>query len=178
MDKRVEKFNALIKRIAKGDSTALDVIYDEFGGILLMIAKKYLTDKSLAEDVLSEALYKLVKNSKKFDSKKNGLNWIFKIIHNQAIDVNKKQNPFYYAENIEDHPEISAAIFSNENIISRMDLRYALHKLNEDESKIIYYKYWEQLTVREIAEKVHKPRSTVQHIIKQSMQKIEKELKD
>lgn len=41
-------------------------------------------------------------------------------------------------------------------------------------SILLYLKYWESLTVREIAEKIHKPRSTVQYEIKGIINKLKR----
>ena len=87
MDKLVTRINKLIVRISKGDIRALDELYDLTSRMLLVMAKKYLYDKSYAEDLVSETYYKLVKNAEKFDATQNGLNWLYKIIHNEAINI-------------------------------------------------------------------------------------------
>ena len=80
MDELVKKFNHLVKRIAQGDISALDEIYEQYGGLFFVMAKKYINNKSLAEEVVSEALCRVVRSAKKFNTSQNGLNWIFKII--------------------------------------------------------------------------------------------------
>jgi len=40
MDERAELANNLILRIAKGEIGALDILFEEFGGLLFAMAKK------------------------------------------------------------------------------------------------------------------------------------------
>lgn len=66
-DQRVKQFNGLIVRLARGDISALDALYEGYGGLLNAMAKKYLSDKALSDDVLSEVFCKFVKGAKSFN---------------------------------------------------------------------------------------------------------------
>lgn len=171
LDERVKQFNALVERIAQGDISALDEIYDGYGGLLYAMAKKYLIDKSLAEEVLGEVFCKLVKNAKSFHKHKNGLNWIFKIIKHTCLDKNKREARIPTV-NVEEPFDLTDIVNSPENNIENIDLYSALKTLTDEENEILYLKFWEGLTVREIAKRIRKPKSTVQYILEQSLKKI------
>lgn len=171
LDERVIQFNMLVERIAQGDISALDEIYNEYGGLLYAMAKKYLIDKSLAEAVLSEVFCKLVKSAKSFNRRKNGLNWIFKIIKHTCLDKNKQETKIATV-NIDEQFNLTDIVNSPENKIENIDLYSALKTLSTEENNILYLKFWEGLTVREIAKRIHKPKSTVQYILNQSLKKI------
>ena len=53
-----------------------------------------------------------------------------------------------------------------------------MEKLSDYENRLLYYKFWEGLTVREIALKLSKPRSSVQYDIKNTMEKLNKLLNE
>lgn len=92
MSKDIKKVNALIARIQAGDKKAPDLLFAEIGGLLLNVAKKYLYDKSLAEDLLSDVFLELYSSgAKTFDSSFNGLNWLFTIVKNKAYHYNLKE---------------------------------------------------------------------------------------
>lgn len=173
MDYKVEIVNKLILRISKGDINALDELFEEVGGLLFAMAKKYLTDKSLAEDLVSEIFYRLAKGIKRFDGQKNGLNWLFKSIHNEAVNWNKKYNPNSF-DSIDEHQDLADIIISIDE--DKISLHDALKTLSETENQILYYKFWEGLTVREIAKKIKKPRSTVQDMINGALERVRQSL--
>ncbi|MFW6016613.1 MAG: RNA polymerase sigma factor [bacterium] len=171
MDKKVKRLNKLIKEIAKGKIQSLDFLYCEFGGLLYIMARKYLYDKSLAEDLLSDILLNLVKTAHQFKDGENGLNWLFKSIHNAAINMNKRQTHFIM-ENIDDHTNLQDILYSENKCINNILLAEAMSILDKNEKEIIYKKYWEGLTVREIAKAIKKPTSTTQRIIKIALEKM------
>lgn len=172
-DKKITRFNRLVRKLKKGDLTALDSIYDEYGGLFFNYAKKYLYDKSYAEDLLSEVFCKLIKNAEKFDFGRNGLNWAIKIIKNEAINHNIKEKQFLSYDESKDITTVFDLLEQTENNIILSD---ALKTLGELERRILYEKFWEGLTVREIAENIGKPPSTTQDILKKALSEIEKKL--
>lgn len=176
MDDKVLKVNSLILRIAKGGKDALDVLFAEFGGLLLAMAKKYVWDKAKAEDVVSEVLLRLVRSAKNFKDKHNGLNWLFKSIKNEAINVNKRDGR-QAADNIDDHLDIRGVLDISVQITDRLALAQALEHLNPLERRALYLKFWEGLTVREIAKVMKLARSTTQDIIGGALKKLENDLK-
>jgi RNA polymerase sigma-70 factor (ECF subfamily) len=149
----------------------LDRLFEEVGGLLLSMAKKYLVDKSLAEDLTSEILARLSKRAGRFDVKKNGLNWLYKSVRNEAINRNKKTGKIR-CDNIDDHRDLADVITPLDNSIDSIMLRDALKKLPTAESQVLYYKFWEGLTVRDIAAILKKPRSTVQNLIDKALKNV------
>lgn len=175
MDRLVKKINGLIVRISKGDTDALDELYSLTGRMLLSMAKKYLYDKNFSEDLVSETYYKLVKNSKSFDGSKNGLNWLFKIIKNGAINFNLRNNP---AGIVSFDDALNANVKDDiDDWLDEILIENALHQLSEDEKRIIYMRYWEGLGINEIAALLNKPLSTAYDYIKRVLKKLKKLLK-
>ncbi len=175
MDKLITKFNKIVIMIGRGEVQALDELYNAYGGLLYSMAKKYLADKSYAEDVVSEVFCKIVKYSPKFDQKQNGLNWAFKIVKNTCIDWNKK---YGYSEDLSECESLTSVLPSQEDVAARADLKNALSFLSDEENAILYFKYWEGLTVRQIAEKLNKPKSDVQYVYKRAIKKLAQILDD
>ncbi len=181
MDNRALRCNKLLNRIKKGDEKALSNLFIEFGPLFLNIAKKYLFDEKYAEDLLSEVFLDLIKyRAGSFNENKNGLNWLFVIIKKKAFNYNSK-----YSDRVLDIGDLenSKSLIEFINIENQYD-KYldniiivdSLKKLNEYENMILYYKYWENLTIREIAKKLDKPKSTIHNDIKTVLKKIKKDI--
>ena len=67
----------------------------------LFIAKNYIKDDLLAEDVVQDSFLDIVKNIKKYE-KNNGYGWICKIVKNNALNALKKENKLLKHKNIRD----------------------------------------------------------------------------
>ncbi len=174
MDKLVTRINKLIVRISKGDIRALDELYDLTSRMLLVMAKKYLYDKSYAEDLVSETYYKLVKNAEKFDATQNGLNWLYKIIHNEAINFNKKHNLSPDCELTDKAVNTTECI---DGWLDKILLQDALKQLSIEEREIIYFRYWEGRSLKEIAIMLNKPLITTYDYINSILKKLKKLIK-
>lgn len=174
MDKNVKRVNKLIIDIGKGKIKSLDKLFLEFGGLFFLMAKKYLFDKSYAEDLVSDIFLKLVKNSKNFKPEENGLNWLFKSIKNAAININLRNNRLKM-ENIENHFEIYD-IYCEEDLYNSILIKDALEILDFSEKRIMQLKFWEGLTVREISIILKKPVATTQRQITAILEKMKNKI--
>lgn len=170
MDGIIGEINKLIVRIGKGDIKALDKLHCEIGRMLLFMAKKYLYDSNCAEDVVSETYLKIVRSAKTFDRNKNGLNWIYKIIKNTAIDFNKECGKTI---ELKENTEREWA----EDWLCGICVRETLDKLSDGEKELIYMRYWYGYSLKEIAERQNSPLSTVHGKLKSVLKKLEKTLK-
>lgn len=179
MDSRVLRVNNLIIKIQRGDEKALDALFIEFGALFLSMAKKYLFEKGYAEDLLSEVFLELWRSgAKSFNANFNGLNWIFTIIRNKAYKCNGVHHDTVPKEEIENQRLLLHIMSYNDEdfdkLIDVIQLKDALQSLSNYENELLYYKYWESLTIREIAIKLHKPRSTIHYEIKIILNKLKK----
>lgn len=173
MDKLVAKINKLIVRISNGDDNALNELFLLTRRMLLFMARKYLYDKSYAEDLVSETYYKIVKYSSAFDVSKNGLNWIYKIIHNEAINHNNKNRGQVSCELDENIGSISYV----DELLDKVLVQNAITALTSEEKYVIYLRYWEGFDLREISDKIDKPLTTTYDFLKRIHKKLHKFIK-
>ncbi len=146
---RVKRANKLIGDIALGRIEALDMLYQEYGGLLLLYARRYLFDTSYAEDLVSDLLVKLVGTASQYKAGFNGLNWMYKSIKNMAYNHNKHSGKIAF-DNIDDHTEL-ASVFAEEQLLDGIVLHHALSQLDSVSVQLLHLKYWQGLTIREIA---------------------------
>jgi RNA polymerase sigma-70 factor, ECF subfamily len=61
---------AILKRIAEGDASAVEDFLDKYGGLVWSIARKMLRDTNEAEDTVQEIFVDIWKNASRFDETK------------------------------------------------------------------------------------------------------------
>ncbi len=171
MDKLVKKVNREIVKIAKGKTDALGSLYELTSGYLLSMARVYLGDKSLAEDVVSEVYLKVVKNAYRFNADMNGLNWLYKITKNTSLNINSQR-----ARNVQalDAAMNIADIFdimSDYNLL-KGKLIDEVRRLEKEERHLLYLRYWQGLTIKEIALQIGKSPSYTHDLIKKILKKL------
>lgn len=168
--------NIYIERISKGDTLALSELYRLIGGRLLAIAQGIMRNKYNAEDVLHDSLIKLVRYAKNFKIGTNGYAWICKIVKNTALNKLKSEH-LRRAEDIDDIFGLSDGRDYFEVSATTFDVKNALLQLEPKERLIIWLKYYNDMTVREIAAETGMKKTTVQDCIKRAEQKLSKLLK-
>ena len=170
-----EKLNRLIIAVANGSAESLDGILALAGGKMLAVALSYV-GRSYAEDVLHDSFIKIARFAKGYRPGMSPYGWIMKIVRNTALDYIKSkkirkevsQEEFYSLSSLDYSPE------KRENAIA---LEQAMKKLEIDERKVIYYIYYLDLTVREIADELDMSKSAVQRLKDKAEEKLKNLLK-
>ena len=88
----------LIVRLAKGDESALNLIYKNFGPRLFSVALGILRRKEAAEDALQEAFIRIVEYAGTFKDGTNGYAWLCAVVRNTSLNVLKKERVFQCAD--------------------------------------------------------------------------------
>lgn len=187
MSKHKRKINKLLELLKNSKDTCpkevrntyLKELYDMTYNHLLIVAGAYLVDKSEREDVVNAAYMKALQYIKSYDTEKDGYNWLCKIVQNIAYDFNKQKKPVEsYTDKVYTQEEKKVdELF--EVWIEISELYETINLLPKIEQKMIYYRYWEDMTYNEIAEKLGIKRTVVYDTIKRSIKKIsEKIMKD
>ena len=89
----------LIRGCVKNDSASQKKLFDTYAGKFMTIAKRYMKEDMLAEDVLMEGFYKIYTNIKSFKGDGSFEGWMKRIFINTALEfyrVNK--NHMYHSD--------------------------------------------------------------------------------
>ncbi len=164
---RVENCKNLITRIQNGEVEAFNLLYCDYGEIFLSVARMYLYDKSYAEDLLNDVFIDLLKSkARSFDNTKNGFNWIITVIKNKAFKYNRN-NSYKYLLMEEMEDTVTYAVQYNrvvddiDYILNKVYMTGILKEFSIYQSMLVYYKFWQELTIKEIAKIYNKPISTI-----------------
>ena len=175
-DEERSLINDLLNRIKNGDELALEQLYLTASGRMLSVALGIMRNIDLAKDVLQDSFIKIAANCDKFFGG-NGYAWICKIVKNTAL--NKRAS-----EKIRTHSDIDSFFdlsddedfsYNSDNTIIIKD---AMMNLSSKERHAIWLKYYNEMTVREIAIELDLAKSTAQDIISRAETKLKTLLKD
>lgn len=158
-------------------------IYDEYFPKIYNYIFYRLMSREDTEELVSEVFLKVVGNLEQFDSEKAQFKtWIYRIAQNTLIDFYRTRKPEASLddENVDWEPSVDFEA-QLESITSpkRRAIYQALTKLKERERMIIYYRFFEGYTNREIAKLLRMNESTVGTVLNRALKKLKTdELRD
>ena len=82
----------LIRRIAKKDQSAIDVLFARYQLRLIRFLKRMVKNDAIAAELTSEVFMKLWRHAGTYSGKSTVSTWIFRIAHNEAISYLRKRS--------------------------------------------------------------------------------------
>ncbi len=169
----------IVAMVQSGDLESFGILVERYEDKLKRYAKKFLVGIEDIEDIVQEIFIKAYTNIKSFDRDKKFSSWIYRIAHNELVNLLKKKERaplfFFDADTIFPHPvseekadkktrqdEIKTII---ERCLDQIPIKYR-------EPLILFY--FEELGYGEIAEIMHLPLSTVGVRLKRGKKMIKK----
>ena len=170
---RAEEDEQLIGRLATGDTTALDPLYDRYAGLVFALVLRILGDRQAAEDLLQEVFVRAWQRAGTYQQTRGRVTtWLLGIAHNLAIDEVRRQRrrPQGVAEReADDADEPLLSLPSTDPDVAdqawerlrRARISAALGQLPAAQRAIIELAYFEGYTQSEIAVRLGEPLGTV-----------------
>ena len=164
------QLNALLSLLRKGHAEALDEIYLAVGRRMYALARG-IVGPADADDVISESFIKIARGIRSFREDTNGYAWVMRIVRNTAFDFLRKRK-MRAEENLDAFFHLTDERYSPERRMEALALEEAIQKLTEAERKMIYYRYYLDLTVREIALETGMSKSAVARAAQNAEEKL------
>lgn len=151
----------LVKKIRTKDTELYAILVERYQKKLLRYANNLIHDTSKATDVVQDSFVKAFININSFDGKKNFSSWMYRIVHNEAMNAvkkYKKEIPFWEGfdfqsdENIEDDFEQKEHFYAVKKCLHEIPVRYS-------EPLILFY--FEKKSYEEISDILRIPKGTV-----------------
>ena len=177
---------ALVTRVARGDSAALEVLYDRYAATVLGICLKVIGEQSLAEDILQETFWRVWQSAATYQAERGTFTgWLFRIARNLAIDSYRRRNVRPQAiisadgsdpilEETAD-PNSDVAEQAQSSLMNRQ-VRKALAALPGVQRQVIEMAYFYGMTRQEIAEATGEALGTIHTRARLALQKLRGEL--
>ncbi|MFH0951823.1 MAG: RNA polymerase sigma factor [Patescibacteria group bacterium] len=156
---------AVVKRVQEGYKQEYRTIVNRFEAKLLRYASYLVRDKEQAADVVQNAFIKAFINLQGFNTKRKFSSWLYRIVHNEAINEIKKHRREISLEDNDWIKEIKSDDDSIEETLDKKEaagiLKESLDKIpvNYRESLTLYY--LEDKSYEEISDILHLPLGTV-----------------
>lgn len=171
----------LIAAVARGESQALEVLYDRYSGVVYRLAFRMLKHREQSEEIVQEVFWRVWRRSASFERERGRVaQWIFGIAHNLCIDemrrMRARPNPVYDDENhpviqqlIDDQVDVPAAAWASEQ---RRVIVSALASLPSAQREAIELAYFGGLSHQEIADQLDRPLGTIKTRVRLGLQKL------
>ena len=177
---------ALIAQVARGDSAALEALYDRHNSTVLGLTLRMIGDQALAEDVLQETFWRVWKSADTFQSQRGSFtSWLFRIARNLAIDVYRRNNvrPQVMPDSDDSvsvldrtpDPDMDVAEQA-QAVLQNKQVRGAMSSLPSVQRQVIEMAYFYGMTRQEIAEVTGEALGTIHTRARLALQKLKEEL--
>lgn len=177
---------ALMERVANKDQQAFAELSEKYSALIFSTAFKVLNHYEDTEDVMNEVLTTIWKKADTYKSKKGSLvTWICTTARNRAIDrVRSVQRRSALYDRFEEklEGEVPEKRSSGRDELYKSDARSVLHNavvnLSPEQREVIELAYFEGLTQKQIAERIHSPLGTVKARIRRGVERLRSSLND
>lgn len=152
---------AIVEQIRSSDQELYAILVERYQHKLLRYAQNLIHDEHKANDVVQESFIKSFINLQGFDTKKKFSSWIYRIVHNEAMNsIRKHQKEISLPEDFEfASSENIEADFEQQEIVDAVQTR--LKELPIIYAEPLALRYLEEKTYEEISDILHLPMGTV-----------------
>lgn len=162
-------FEEQVKLAIKGNEKAFENLMDACKEGLYRTAFAYVKNEQDAVDILQETVYKAYISIDKLKEVKYFKTWITKILINNAINfINKNKKIVYITEDVSNNTNSH----EGNKIDERLDIMSSIDKLEDKYKNVIILKYFQDLTISEIAEVLNYPIGTVKTYLNKALSKL------
>lgn len=178
---QADTVDALLTRVATGDSDAFSGLYDATAPRLLGLITRILVDRAQSEEVAQEVFLEIWQMASRFDSEKgSAISWMLRIAHRRAVDrVRASQSDRDRDVRIGIRDTVTgydSVAESAETRIESEKVKDALGRLTDLQRQAVTLTYYGGYTQRELADILKIPLGTVKTRVRDGMTRLRDEL--
>ena len=177
---------SLAARVSRGDSAALETLYDRHGATVLGLALRIVGERTSAEDIVQETFWRVWKSAVSYQPQRGPfVGWLCRITRNLAIDLYRRRNvrpaEMYGKENsvsvLDTAPDPKMDVAAQaQSELENKQIQNALSSLPGVQRQVIELAYFYGMTRQEIAEATGEALGTVHTRARLALQKLREEL--
>jgi RNA polymerase sigma factor (sigma-70 family) len=174
----------LVELVAGKDAGALEALYERYGRAAYSLARRILTEETLAQDVVQEVFLSLWRDAGRFDAGRGTVaTYLLSMTHHRAVDAVRREENLRRWRTSDAGLELEAdpkARVEDEVEASerRAEVRAALKDLPDAQREALLLAYFGGYTQREVAALVGVPLGTVKTRMAAGMRKMKEALRD
>ena len=157
--------DALVGKVARGDSGAFESLYDAMGASVFGVARRVVRDPNRAEDVAQEVFLEVWRKAPSFDDARGSAKtWIMTIAHRRAVDAVRRNESQKKYDGARRSPTRSATTSRPTRVIKDEEhgaVRDCLETLTELQLESVRLAYFNGYTYAEVATLLDKPLPTI-----------------
>lgn len=147
----------LIEQTLEGDTKSFGILVEQYQRFVFTIALRMLKVREEAEEVAQDTFIKAYESLSSYRGESKFSSWLYSIAYRKALDRIRKNSRHQTSELLEDITEGEVAHMENalvqlENKERSAKIKECIMKLPEVEAALITLYYFEEQSVKEIAE--------------------------
>ena len=174
----------LVELVAQKDAGALEALYERYGRAAYSLARRILTEETLAQDVVQEVFLSLWRDARRFDAGRGTVaTYLLSMTHHRAVDVVRREENLRRWRTSDEGLELEAdpKVRVEDEVLTserRAEVRAALGELPPAQREALLLAYFGGYTQREVAALVGVPLGTVKTRMAAGMHKMKAALRD
>jgi RNA polymerase sigma-70 factor, ECF subfamily len=172
---------AVLRRVARGDQTALAELIRRHENRLYQVAYRLLKDPLEAEDALQEVFLKVYEHAHRFEPKASVSAWLHRITANHCLNLLRQRHSQESLDD-DDAPMLRNTGATPLEALEEQDLSHRLEQLldalPENQRRALILKRFAGLSYQEIGEELGLSSQAVDGLLKRARQFLKKELRD
>ncbi|WP_374055746.1 sigma-70 family RNA polymerase sigma factor [Rossellomorea sp. FM04394] len=162
-----------VKKAKRGDEKAFQELIHQEKNKLYRMAYMYVKNENDALDIVQEAIYKAFISIKSLKNPQYFSTWLSRILINSALDFIKKNERIILTNEVDVLPKEQ-----NLKIEEKMDLAGAIERLDVPYKTVIILRYYQDLTIKQIAEMLHCPEGTIKTRLHRAINLLKSDLRE
>ena len=172
---RSEPIESIEKAFARGDDDALKAAYQHHGSLVYTFCRRTL-DEGRAKDVTQEVFISAWRSRTRYEPAKGSLaGWLIAIARNRIID-NVRAEQRHSDRRASGAPDDVGVDSQVDRIADRLLIAEALRCLTDRARRVVAMHYFDDLTLRQIAERTQQPLGTVKSDLRRGLARIRHQL--
>lgn len=114
----------LISACISNNRDAQRELYNRYAPLMMSVARRYVGDYDIAQDVLQDAFIKVFTSLRSFSGKGSLDNWIRRIVVNSALEYLRSKDILHECIDIED---IASSVIANDSVIDEISTEELLN---------------------------------------------------
>ena len=172
---RSEPIESIEKAFARGDDDALKAAYEHHGSLVYTFCRRTL-DEGRAKDVTQEVFISAWRSRTRYEPAKGSLaGWLIAIARNRIID-NVRAEQRHSDRRASGAPDDVGVDSQVDRIADRLLIAEALRCLTDRARRVVAMHYFDDLTLRQIAERTQQPLGTVKSDLRRGLARIRHQL--
>lgn len=160
----------LLHQIKKGDTSCWEELVSMYYEDILRYCIYHSPDPEAARDAVQETFLKVIRHFPKYQDQGKFRGFLYKVAANTCTDLWRKRRDVQLSEDME---YLETGYLGSE---ARVNFRQMVQNLPEELKEIVYLKFAQELTFREIAMVVDLPVRTVQSRLRRALKLIRCEI--